>query len=85
MAVWRERLNLTDLWDAYPNDLTLAELCTKILARAVVLQRPIPDHLLDPIRTLSGDANGGDEATFDAAWSRIYDWADRERLWIATA
>jgi len=84
VAVWRERLNLADLWDAYPEEMSLAELCTKIIARAATLQQPILDYLLDPIRTLSGDADGWDETTFNAAWSRIYDWADRARLWIAT-
>lgn len=83
MPIWRARLEIADLWKARRNDeISLAELCRGIVDRGRALPVPIPARLFAPLEALANDPEGDDVDTFDAAWSRIYDWADMARVWI---
>lgn len=84
MGNWKERLDVSDLWKAKQGEeISLAQLCEGIVERAERLTIRPPAHLLDPFRELAEDDDEDIDA-FDHAWNDIYNWADRDRVWVKT-
>lgn len=90
MANWKYRIDVADIWQQYPDEIDFLDFKTQlldILKNAVEDLRDIIDDE-DEIMSLEDIVNGleysDDEEEFDQAWQDLYDWADYNKVWIAT-
>ena len=83
MANWQSRLDLTDVWNKYPDEITIQELCKTIVERLrkinskwfhdiIVEER---DRIADEFEIMSTDKELTVEE-FDVVMNELYDWGD---------
>jgi len=85
MADWRLKIDLSDFWHKYPDEITLQEVSKKLIfvlgnLKKIVAKR-FPDYL-DELESIIDDFQPfvEDETMhvddFDYVLSNLYDWAD---------
>lgn len=86
MTDWKKTINFVPFWN--DDDMSIAD---KGKAAAAEIKRVFPDwENGDDLEYIVGDFEEGvaeDETPvemFDSAMSDLYDWADGNRVWIAT-
>jgi hypothetical protein len=80
MNNWSATLRIADVWKN--EELTFEQRRDEIVARIKRLPDCEHDAGLEDIATDLEEA--GDVPTFDQAWDHFYDWADLNRVWVAT-
>lgn len=99
MSDWQCKLDLTDIWNKHPGEITIQELCKIISDRLSKLVVPEIDEieydhldLCDEFEILSTDKEATVEE-FDEIMQDLYDWGDtsldnefagKKICWIAT-
>ena len=87
MAAWRRTVDVSDVFrdGALPIAAKAGAIWARLRALAPWGADPGLDALLDGLEAgaVAGDF-GRDVACFDDVWEGVYDWADRERVWIVT-
>jgi hypothetical protein len=91
MANWIATLHIKDIWKASKNnELSVIDLAHSIATRLKLLKPTLEkiknnfidledlDFLIDDLEMF----NREDKNEFDLLWNFIYDWADRNRIWI---
>lgn len=89
MSNWKYKIDVVDLWEKYPEEISFEEFKEElmpILSEAAtdlsyIFQDEETMKLEDIIREIE---DSEDEDEFDYAWQNLYDWADENRVWIAT-
>jgi len=94
MGKWIYKMNFKDIWDAYDNDeMEFSEFVTKFVQKLKhhyeeLQSKNIVDEdelsLLDTIIDEFQYAGVMGENDFDDILSDLYNWADYNRVWIAT-
>lgn len=83
MPSWGPTIDLSDVWRN--GDLDTSEKARKVVeiirASGWLEDTPYPDTLRDHLGHVENTTTIGD---FDAAFSRVYDVADEDRVWIET-
>lgn len=96
MAKWLRTLDVSDVWDKVPDEITIQQLA-KIVAERLGKLLPIPfatninDYglqLVQDFNDLSEDEEA-DSDTFDEIWHTLYNWADQKCIggkvcWVKT-
>ena len=72
---WLNTVDIREVWQAAKRgEITVAALISAIAPKL----RDFPRYLVDQLDGIS------DPDDFDVVWVKIYDWADANRVWIAT-
>lgn len=79
--IWDRRIDLSDVF--HNEEMTFEQRRNAIVARlrASAWLKGRADGLTDLVDELADTADGDE---FDGPWDEIYDYADVERVWIAT-
>jgi len=86
MTDWQLKIDLSDFWHKYPDELTLQEIAIKLVFvlenfKKIVKKR-FPDYLesfeeiIDNFQAFAEDESLDDPDNFDDALEDLYDWAD---------
>lgn len=85
MANWQLYIDFSDFWDKYPDELSLKELCNKVItvlrSNIDIVAEKLPDHV-DMLENIIEDfeslccENYINEEAFDDIMENLYDWAD---------
>lgn len=81
------RIDVSEFWK--DENLALSERAKKISERFQLHKHQLAKRnidlgdIKDELEEL-GDEFGGDVETFDYIWSKVYDWADENGVWIET-
>ena len=86
---WKHKLDVSDLWKKVSNDeIALAEFTKEVAVKLQSLKNDIPilnhneiDRLSASLKRVGRTKN---KDKFDKVWNTIYDWADANKVWIAT-
>jgi len=96
---WQSRLDLKDVWDKYPDEITVQELCKTVAERLRELDCPELEEIWDsrfPIADEFEILSTNKDATvaeFDEMMDELYSWGDtsfdyndvnKKVCWIAT-
>lgn len=89
MANWRARLDLTDLWPKLEDDLIGVGAASAEIVKRLEALPGVSNTKTDVIlgfQTLAFDPIEDHHTTedFDEAMEALYDWADNNRVWVAT-
>ena len=83
MSNWQSKLDLTDVWDKYPDEMTIPEL-SKIICERLRKLNPVrmADWIIEEKESIADEfeiMSTGDDATeeeFNDQMNRLYDWGD---------
>ena len=78
MNSWRARLNLVDVF--HDENRSFEERRDEIVKR----MRKLPNLDEWQVEITDNLADAPDIPTFDSWWDAFYDWADDNRVWVAT-
>lgn len=90
MADWKYKIDMADTWERYPDEIgfrTLKSLVVDELNKALEDLRDIiedEDEIMSLEDLISEIEITDDEEEFDPVWTELYDWADYNKVWIAT-
>jgi len=87
MSKWQIKVDLSDFWHKYPDELTLQEVAQKLIERLngirSKVEKKFPDYLdeldeiIDSFKVFAEDDSMNDEVNeFDWCTSNLYDWGD---------
>lgn len=71
MPRWKQRIDVREAFET-ENMLAIAD---------ILKAEGVPESLVGDVRSA---AEIGDKDEFDRVWEEVYDWADDNRVWIAT-
>lgn len=96
MAKWNYQLSVKDIFAPYKQskdaDIPVKDVAAKIAEKMQALYKHMENQEPDAFSMLS-DLDGfitelsdfpGDLSDFNQLWNNVYDWADDNRVWIAT-
>jgi hypothetical protein len=81
MPTWKYTLNLADIWR--DESLTFEQLRDETIRR-IMGSRFYTDEDLELYEIVDELADTDTRDYFDQVWHAFYDWADAERVWVAT-
>ena len=87
MADWQMKIDVSDFWDKYPEELSLKEIAEKLVERLEQIkpsvEKRFPNFTEDLERVIElfeefirDDDLNSDVEEFDDRLSELYDWAD---------
>jgi hypothetical protein len=82
MANWQRTLDLLDIWDKYPDEMSIQDISSEISKRLLAM-KPLDNddidemrlHIADDFQCLSEDESA-EEDDFNGIMNNLYDWAD---------
>jgi hypothetical protein len=91
MANWKVRINVADLWRKYEDDEDFDSFKEALLEKLddedlyAEITEKIDEEAAYQFSVLVDDLKPcSDVEEFDYAWQNLYDWADYNKVWIAT-
>ena len=93
MGKWIYKMNFKDIWEAYDNDeMEFSEFLTKFVQKLkyhyeeLQSKNIVDDDELDSLSAIVDEFEYSVEYEneFDNIFTDLYDWADYNRVWIAT-
>lgn len=90
MANWILRIDVTDIWEEYSEDedfeLFKEKLIPILKSKTEEIEDLLGEDEASAYESLIDDIEYGVDniEEFDYAWNNLYDWADINRVWIAT-
>lgn len=94
MTNWKYTINLKDTWGkAQEGEGSVNEVVTSFLSQVKDVQERLPydsqiatavdqlEYMLEEAVQAEEDIDGDD---FDEVWCDVYDWADRNKVWLQT-
>lgn len=90
MANWKMKIDVSDIWQKYEDDNDFEAFKSELLTVLNSETEKISDVLgedeareyEDMVQEIEYGADDEDE--FDYIWQNLYDWADVNKVWIAT-
>lgn len=84
---WSHNVKIGTIWQALENeDITVNESAKLIASKLRTLVPRVDNdgYVAIELEELCDDlvADAHDAESFDDVWERVYDWADRNRVWI---
>lgn len=84
--VWKAKIDIKDLWDKVSEyEITLTDFTKQVAAKLRALKgRPWLDsnEIEELANELISAGETEDKDEFDYIWNDVYDWADRNSVWI---
>jgi Zn-dependent M32 family carboxypeptidase len=89
MANWKFKIDVSEIWQKYEDDNDfesfISELIPALKAKQdEVTEKVDEDEAMDYEDMLNDLEGTTDEDEFDFVWQQLYDWADFNKVWIAT-